>query len=116
METIKYLSAADQQLVLIYLGSGVSFLVFTYLIAYCNFIINAIRASISILMFSIGFMFMSTAGNIINGHEYSLKTLTQGSIIICTIIALWVVREMIKWNGKKQKEQDETNLPNPNKD
>ena len=106
METIKYLPVVDQEMALIYMICGVFFLVFSYLIYYCRFIMNSIRYSTSILMFSIGFMFMSTAGNIIKGHEYSLRTLTQWAIIACTVIAFWVVTELIKWNKKKQKENE----------
>jgi len=115
METIKYLPKIDQQMALIYLISGVLFLVFSYLIYYCESIMSSIRYSTLILMFSTGFVFLSTAGNIIKGHEYSLKTLTQWSIILCTLIAFWVVTELIKWNRKNRK-NNETDIPNSNKD
>ena len=113
METIKCLPEIDQEMAMMYIISGVFFLVFSYLIYYCRFIMNSIRYSTAILMFSIGFMFMSTAGNIIKGHEYSLRILTQWSIIVCTSIAFWVVLELIKWNKKKQKE-NETDLSTDN--
>ena len=113
MEEIKFLPVIDQQMAMIYIVSGSLFLVFSYLIYYCQFILSLIRYSVAFLMFSIGFMFMSTGGNIIKGHEYSLRTLTQWSIIVCTLIASWVVLEIIKWNRKKEKE-NETSIPPTN--
>ena len=106
MDEIKYLSGIDQQMALIYLISGVLFLVFSYLIYYCESIPNSIRFSILILKFSIGFIFLSRAGNIVKGREYSLDALIQWSIILCTLIAFWVVTELIKWNKKKRKENE----------
>jgi len=113
MEEIKFLPVIDQQMAMIYIVSGFLFLVFSYLIYYCQFILSLIRYSVTILMFSIGFMFLSTGGNIIKGQEYSLRTLTQWSIIVCTLIAFWVVLEIIKWNSKKKKE-NETSIPPDN--
>jgi len=106
MEEIKFLPIIDQQTAMIYIVSGVLFLVFSYIVYYCQFIMNVIRYSVGILMFSIGFMFLSTGGNVIKGHEYSLRIITQWSVIVCTIIAFWVVVELIKWNRKKEKEQE----------
>lgn len=55
-------------------------------------------------MFSVGFMFLSTGGKMIEGTDYSLIFVTRWSVIICTAIAFWVVIEIIKWNKKKQEE------------
>ena len=110
METIKYLPKIDQQMALIYLISGVLFLVFSYIIYYCESIPNSIRFSILILKFSLGFIFLTRAGDIVKGKEYSLDTLIQWSIIFCTLIGFWVVTELIKWNKKKRKEND-TDIP-----
>ena len=99
------LGEKDQELVLIYFISGIAFLVFSYLIYYCQYTYAMIRISAAVLMFGIGFMFMSTGGKIIQGGAYDLIVLTQWAVILCTLIALWVVIEFLKWNKKKQVEK-----------
>lgn len=104
-ELFKALTPAKQELLIIYFTSGVLFLVFSYLIYYCQYTYTMIRMVSTLLMFSVGFMFLSTGGKMLKGGEYSLVILTQWSVILCTAIALWVAIEFIKWNKKKQAEK-----------
>ena len=104
LEMFKSLPAPDQELLAIYFVSGVCFILFSYVIFFCQYIKAMIRISISSLMFCVGFMFLSTGGKMMQGTEYNLMFITRWSVIICTGIAFWVVVEIIKWNKKKQEE------------
>jgi len=107
IDLYEILTPEDQVLATIYFASGVLFLVFMYLILYCQFVYKLIRWAIGTLMFSIGFMFLSTAGKMVQGTDYNLIKLTQWAVILCTLAASWVVYEFLKWNRKKQKEKEQ---------
>jgi len=117
IEIFKHLPIEDQEIVIIYFISGIIFILLSYVLIYFKFIRNMIRYSLSLFMFSIGFMFLSTGGKIMQGHNYNLLILTRWSVIVCTIIAIWVVFELLKWNKKKQQEkqiENETNISSTN--
>ncbi len=105
IELYRELTDNDQQMVLIYFCSGIAFLVFSYLIYYCQYTRLMMRISATFLMFGVGFMLLSTGGKILKGGHYSLILLTQWAVILCTMIALWVVIEFLRWNKKKQIEK-----------
>lgn len=104
-ELYQELNNEDQNMVVIYYLSGIAFMIFWYLIYYCKYTNYKIRIASSTLMLGIGFMLLSTGGKILKGGVYDLYLLTQGAVILCTMIALWVVIEFLRWNKKKQIEK-----------
>lgn len=106
IELFRQLSQSDQQFVLIYFVSGVLFMVFSYLIYYCSFIRIWIRIGSGTLMLSVGFLFLTTGGKMLQGTNYNLVFWTQSAVILCTVIALWVVVIFLRWNKEKQLEKE----------
>ncbi len=105
IELFNQLPEKDQELLIIYFVAGVSFILFTYVTYYCKFVMNIVRYMASLLWFSVGFMFLSTGGKMMQGQEYDLIILTQGAVVFCTVVAFWSVVEILKWNRKNQKEK-----------
>ena len=105
IELFNELTATKQELLVIYFAAGVLFLVFSYLVYYCQYTYLMIRICSAALMFAVGFMFLSTGGKMLQGATYSLVFITQWSVVLCTIIASWVVVEFLRWNKQKKIEK-----------
>jgi len=104
IELFNQLPEKEQSLLIIYFISGISFILFTFVTYFCRFIMNIARYLVSVLWFSIGFMFLSTGGKMLQGQNYNLADITKAAVIFCTAVAFWVVIEIVRWNKRSIKE------------
>lgn len=108
-ELLNLLTDSEKQMVIVYAIGGAFLVLNSYVVYQAKLIDIFLRISITVLMCSTGFSFLSASGRILKGYDGTLTSFTQWGVVIATATSFWVVWELKQRCLKKIKGNEQKN-------